>query len=543
MRLPVFVVVAVFLLPDLLEADPLPGTAPLEWPEEDFSNRLMQEAHEFIEEKIDDASNFTPGLGSDTEERQARLQQKRTELSFRLGVVDERPPVKVEFIDSSTVTLDGIPLGSRIAEGPGFEVHQIRWTVLPGFSAEGLYVTPTGANASPTAPPAMVLLPDAGETPEDVVGLTGTLTGRQQMGLRFASSGFRIVIPTTLSRAPFEGFDGDDESISKTDQSNREWIYRQAFQMGRHPLGYEIQAALAAVDWLRAESLADTITIAGYGEGGRAAFYAAALTNEIDHAFISGVFGPRTQAWSEPIDQNLFHLLPHYRDAEIAAMIYPRPLLIENTEFPNFESGKGSIREPTREEVEREFDRIESALGTFGTPPGILIHHANKAARSDYPAVAAFLQTVGIEREVDRIPPIALLIDNRVGFDGKARELRVLAGMQRHVQDLVDQSLKTRREFFFDKAEPGLRSGKWSVERKHETLSPVEFITKAGEFRRKFQRDIIGEFGDDLSPLVPRSRLIRETEKWSAWDVVLEVYPGFHAWGTLLLPNDLKEGE
>ncbi|MEM1441123.1 MAG: hypothetical protein AAGF67_02195, partial [Verrucomicrobiota bacterium] len=210
---------------------------------------------------------------------------------------------------------------------------------------------------------------------------------------------------------------------------------------------------------------------------------------------------------------------------------------------PTFESGKGSIRAPTREEVEKEFDRIELALGTFGTPPGILIHHANKAARSDYPAVAAFLQTVGIEREVDRIPPIALLIDNRVGFDAKARELRVLAGMQRHVQDLVDQSLKTRREFFFDKAEPGLRSRKWSVEREHETLSPVEFITKAGEFRRKFERDIIGEFRDDLSPLTPRSRLIREMEKWSAWDVVLEVYPGFHAWGTLLLPNDLKESE
>ncbi|MEM6280022.1 MAG: hypothetical protein AAF733_11120, partial [Verrucomicrobiota bacterium] len=227
-----------------LFAEPLPGTLPLDWDGEDFSDRIMGEAHAFVEKKIAGAQSFGKSLLSSPEEKAKDLQDWRTQLAFSLGTLDSRPPVEVEFVDDSRVTLDGIPLGSLVAEGPGFAVHQVRWSVLPGFSAEGLYVTPTGANASPTAPPAMVLLPDAGETPEDVIGLTATLTGQQQMGLRFAAAGFRIVIPTTLSRSPFRGLDHDEEKIIRTDQTNREWIYRQAFQMGRHPLGYEIQAAL-----------------------------------------------------------------------------------------------------------------------------------------------------------------------------------------------------------------------------------------------------------------------------------------------------------
>jgi hypothetical protein len=42
----------------------------------------------------------------------------------------------------------------------------------------------------------------------------------------------------------------DDPGLKKSDQTYREWIYRQAFHMGRHIIGYEVQKVLAAVDWL-----------------------------------------------------------------------------------------------------------------------------------------------------------------------------------------------------------------------------------------------------------------------------------------------------
>ncbi|MDF1825187.1 MAG: hypothetical protein P1U68_11125 [Verrucomicrobiales bacterium] len=523
-------------------AGTLPGTAPLDWDGEDFSEQIMEEAHSFVERKIAEAATQSYRLPATSKDRDIEISKRRKELRFILGVVDERPSVQVEFVDDSAITLDGIPLGSLVAEGPGFLVHQIRWSVLPGFSAEGLYVTPTGTSTMPTAPPAMILIPDAGETPEDILGLTAKLKGQQQMGLRFATAGFRLVIPTTISRDLYKGAD-EDEALIETNQSHREWIYRQAFQMGRHPLGYEIQSVLAAVDWLRNESLADSITVAGWGEGGRTALYSAAVDERIDHAFVSGAFAPRHKAWSEPIDRNIFDLLPQHGDAEVASLIFPRPLLIEHTVFPDVETNKGKLETPGFPEVNEEFDRIAEVLGSFSTPSGFLIHEANRSSRADYPAVAAFLQTIGIEREISRFPPIALLIDSRMGYRPDARHERVFEGMQTHVQHLVDGSLKTRREFYFHEAEPGLRPGKWSVKDSHPSISPLKFIEESAVFRETFREKIIGTFDESLSPPNPRSRTLTETKNWIAHDVVLDVYPGFHSWGTLLIPKNIKPGE
>lgn len=44
-------------------------------------------------------------------------------------------------------------------------------------------------------------------------------------------------------------------------------------------------------------------------------------------------------------------------------------------------------------------------------------------------------------------------------------------------------------------------------------------------------------------PANPRSRKIYEKEKWTGYDVMLDVWPDVYAWGVLLLPKDLKPGE
>ena len=51
-----------------------------------------------------------------------------------------------------------------------------------------------------------------------------------------------------------------------TNQPHREFIYRMAYQLGRHIIGYEVQKVLSLVDWM---SLSDvSIGVIGYGEGG-----------------------------------------------------------------------------------------------------------------------------------------------------------------------------------------------------------------------------------------------------------------------------------
>src|SRR3989441_8876911 len=80
-----------------------------------------------------------------------------------------------------------------------------------------------------------------------------------------------------------------------TNQPHREWIYRQAYEMGRHILGYEVQKVLAAVDWFESEQSKiqkpqSKIGVVGYAEGGLIAFYAAALDPRIEAALVSGYF-------------------------------------------------------------------------------------------------------------------------------------------------------------------------------------------------------------------------------------------------------------
>ena len=68
-------------------------------------------------------------------------------------------------------------------------------------------------------------------------------------------------------------------------------------------------------------------------------------------------------------------------------------------------------------------------------------------------------------------------------------------------------------------------------------------MTRSEEWREQFESEIIGRFDEELLPLRPRTRKVRETDAWTAWDVLLDVYPGFEAWGTLVMPKNIPAGE
>ena len=132
-------------------------------------------------------------------------------------------------------------------------------------------------------------------------------------------------MPTLIDRS--DKFSGNPRLERTTNQPGREWIYRQSYELGRHVIGYEVQKILAAVDGIRAQSPDLKIGVAGYGEGGLLALYAAAVDPRIDAALVSGYFGPRESAWKEPLYRNVWSLLREFGDAELAAMIAPRGLL------------------------------------------------------------------------------------------------------------------------------------------------------------------------------------------------------------------------
>src|SRR5262249_41821318 len=146
--------------------------------------------------------------------------------------------------------------------------------------------------------------------------------------------------------------------------TNREFLYRPAFEIGRHLVGYEVQKVLAAVDWLSKEAGGDAkVGVIGWGEGGMLGVYARALGPRIDAVGVSGHFDDRRGLWREPIDRNVFGLLEQFGDAELASLIAPSALIVEAAKGPEVVvppgtgGGPGRVTTPKLDSVRKEVER------------------------------------------------------------------------------------------------------------------------------------------------------------------------------------------
>jgi dienelactone hydrolase len=139
-----------------------------------------------------------------------------------------------------------------------------------------------------------------------------------------AENGCEVLVPVLIDRA--DTWSGNPK-IRMTNQPHREYIYRMAFEMGRHIIGYEVQKILAAVDYFEQQASGSRLPIGvmGYGEGGLLALYSAAADPRINAICVSGYFQSRQDVWQEPIYRNVWGLLDEFGDAEVAGLICPRP--------------------------------------------------------------------------------------------------------------------------------------------------------------------------------------------------------------------------
>jgi len=508
----------------------LPQTKPLDWEESDLSSRLMDGAHRFIERQIAESvakrSQFWARDFSSPAAYASSVQSNRARFATNMGVVDTRLTARMErFGDDAHPAL--------VAETSRYLVHQVRWPVLGGFFGSGLLVEPRGR---PVA--CGVVLPDADQTPEQLLGLAPGIERESQAARVLAEKGFELVLPTLVSR---EKLQTADPQLRKSDQTHREWIYRQAFHMGRHVIGYEVQTVLAAVDWFRQRHGNDTkVGVCGYAEGGLIAFYAAAADPRIDAVLVSGYFDSRQKVWAEPIYRNVWGLLHEFGDAEVASLILPRMLIVEHSPVPTVLDQKGEWRTPDFASVSAEMDRIESGP-SFARP--LLVQAGNGMPIGPFSsrAMGAFAEGLGTGK-------LALLsedlpVEKRTGFDPASRQQRLVQEMENHVQMLVRQSDKVRDKFLLYSVMPELSESQWSTARRHPTHSPEKFIEGAKPFRRRFWEEAMGRFDEPMLPFNARTRKVAENGKWTAYDVVLDVFPDLFAWGVLVLPKDLKPGE
>ena len=280
-------------------------------------------------------------------------------VSYNVGFPEKYPaPSMQKFADGNDQLL--------IAETSKYRVFQVRWPVFNRVSGEGLLLEP---KSKPVG--TVIAVPDADQQPEQLVGLADGVPAASQFARHLAENGYQVLVPVIISRTLV--FPDRDKQ-----QTYREWLYRQSFQMGRHIIGYEVQKIMSAIDWFRQNNSQEKIGIAGYNEGGLLAFYAAAVDKRIDVVMVSGYFNSRQKVWDEPLYRNVWAILTEFGDAEIASLVAPRPMVIEysavstiidelseaakkdmQVEGFGYTGYKGKIETPDFKQVQSEFDRID----------------------------------------------------------------------------------------------------------------------------------------------------------------------------------------
>jgi dienelactone hydrolase len=491
--------------------EPLPRTAALDWTD-DISAQIVDEAHRLLDRKtaesVKSREKYWKRDLSSPEAYEKSIQPNRERFKKIIGVVDPRVPVVMErFGDDDNPAL--------VAETDKYRVWQVRWTVLEGVTGEGLLLEPKGK-----VKVNMVLLPDADQTPEQLAGLAAGLPPQSQAARVIAEDGDRVVVPLLISRScEFSG----SRSVRFTNQPHREWVYRQAFEMGRHVIGYEVQKVLAAAEWLRKTGGEHPkIAVLGYSEGGMIALYAAAADPRIDYCGVSGYFDSRERLWEEPIYRNVFGLLREFGDAEIGTLIAPRRMGVENCKVPLVQgppaamAGRGSGAAP----------------GRLWTPaPDSVVAEAKRCSRlSDgklMPLVSVLPDSAPFPFRI-ALPYGPPLKDSRKKFDPQARQRRQVEELVNHVQRLERVSDRARDEFMLKKL-----YGK----------GPEALVEGAKKYRELFRREVIGWIDDPLSPPNPKTRKVYDEPKWTGYEVALDVWPDLHAWGILCVPKDIQPGE
>jgi dienelactone hydrolase len=498
------------------DRSPLPGTEPLTWTG-DIASRMVEGVDRFLLSETAKALERRGGFWhrdtSSAARYDASIEPNRCRLRHILGVRDPRVPFAAPELVGTTAEP---PLLGR---GDGYQVFAVRWPAFGDVSGEGLLLVPNG---KPLAD--VVAIPDADQTPEMLVGLAEGVSAPSQFARRLAESGCRVLLPVLVNRQATRG-----------KLSNREFLYRSAYELGRHLAGYEVQKVLAGVDWFSKEAGGGPakIGVIGWGEGGMLALYAGALDPRIRGVSVSGYFASRQNVWQEPICRNVFGLLEQFGDAELAALIAPRGLVVEAAKAPELVvppgtlGGPGRLSTPALAEVRAEVARARQLSNGLEPAPRIDLvesgggsgpYGCDDAVQQFLDAISPGAKLKGSGRAAQRL---------REPRGAEARQGRQVHELDRHNQWLLAESPYVRQEFFA----------------KLDASSPAAFQKSMSPYREFFYNEVIGRFDQQPPAPRPRTRKSYQGKNWTGYEVVLDVLPDVFAYGVLLVPKDLQPGQ
>jgi len=485
---------AILLSGTLLAEDRLPGTGQLTLARDDeiVHAKHMAQVQDYFQRRIE-AARLMRGRAwnLDFGSRKAYEQSiapYRTRCREMLGLIDPpRAPAPAR--------------GELLAASSDLRIERITIPIVAGLSARGLLFSPLPAARRP----AVIVCADAETWPEQFAGLTGDAQPPEWLtGL--LGRGLAVYIPQSIERL-------SDHPYSKTnnDKDRRMILYRLGYPVGRTMPGLDVQDVLAAVDHLvrRSDVDATSVALLGVGQGGMTALYAAALDPRVAAAAVGDYFQVRDHCWREPNDRRLSRQLLEFGDAELAALIAPRPLSILNA----------SDSPAPKDRVETELARAASFYKRLRAPTK-LTHSLDLENDNTLHEAACFMANLF---------PLAQSVHKLTWPD-----LRVTPEQARTSRDQhFEERLKYLRRLIADSE--AKRDARWALFQS----SPADFPTTKAAMLEEY-RKLIGHVPTGDVPLDPKTELALSTEKYKLYRITLAVTDTVDVYGNLLVPNEIQ---
>lgn len=528
-RIAVVIAVYLSLLSAMMAQTALPETKPLTT-DGDIAAQMVEGINRFLEKATSASAIQRQSLWKRNYESGQFYEQSiapnREHFRRIIGAVDPRLPVPSLELDATTAR------PALVSEGPGYKIYAVRWPVFEGVDGEGLLLKPERPVAR------IVAIPDADWSPEMLAGLAPGVDPPAQIARRLAEAGCEVLVPVLVDRNDRWS---EIPGIGMTNQPHREWIYRMAFEVGRHIIGYEVQKVLAGVDWFTQENSSGIlpIGIAGYGEGALLALYSAALDPRIRATLVSGYFQSRQEVWKEPVYRDVWALLHEFGDAELSSLIAPRALIVEASRGPQVSgppaptkertgaTPNGRLDTPPLESVRMEVERAKPFFAGLNATERLrlIVSGDGNGLPGSAPALAALLKSLGVKTKLPTwgAPPQ----DHRDNYDPSVRLHRQFDQLVAYTQVLIRKS-PTKRIAFWAKADSS------SPQRWKETTQP---------YRDYIWDDVIGRLPPPTLPANPRTRLVYDEPKYRGYEVMLDVWSDVFAYGILLVPKNIQPGE
>lgn len=505
----------------------LSGTLTLE-SRPDFASDLVDGVDRFLVKKLKQSIDSRRASwpkperqGNSVREYLQAVEPLRQQYREAIGLVDPRTQSPRFSLDREVDLRNPLDRNaSPIGSFDGGKIYPVRWPVHEGVEARGLLIVPEPAPASWS----VVLVPDAGQMPED---LCGDETGHG-VALELAMRGARVLIPQVASRHR-------EARNGRAKMTDQEYLYRSAFVLGRHLLGHQVQQCISALEAIQQSDGSQPIAIAGWGEGGWVALAAGVCETRFDAVLVSGHFGPKETVWKEPIHRNVQGLLTAFGDAQLAALVAPRPLLVDTVPGPTVDilgegGAPGQLLGPSSEQAAQELQIAKEILKPWQLDSSLITTQASTPSptpTSTLPpggpttqSIAALAQSLAIAAPVDPVQQSPNIAWEQLP-DRELRRSNLLKEWDRYQQRILDLAHIERGEYW----------------KKLDTSSIAKFEETVLPYQHDFSERVIGKWDIEHLPANPRTRLIYDEPKWKGYEVVLDVFDDVIAYGVLLVPK------